>query len=132
MKAIVLVTLAVAALAAGKVIYTPSEVQYADKDFLMKQKAILEVFQHVHQKEIHTSLWTDSKAFNYEEYLTKYEKPQLVKDFFAHYNAGRLIDFDVPFTPVYEEHMTEAKMLFNVFYYAKDWETFYKTVEWAR
>lgn len=132
MKAIVLVTLAVVALAAGKVLYTPAEVKYADKDFLMKQKAILEVFQHVHQKEVHTTLWTDSKNFKYVDYLGKFDNQDYVKDFFTHFEHGRLIDFDVPFTPVYDEHMKEAKMLFNVFFYAKDWETFYKTVEWAR
>jgi hypothetical protein len=131
MKAIVLV-LALAAFAAGKVIFKPTEVQYGDKDFLMKQKAILEVFQHVHQKEVHTTMWADSKDFKFEDYFTKFEKPELVKDFYAHYTHGRLIDFEVPFTPVYDEHMKEAKMLFNVFFYAKDWETFYKVVEWAR
>lgn len=133
MKAVVLATFAVVAtLAAGYVVVPEKEVKFADKDFLLKQKAILEVFQHVHQKEVHTKLWADSKTYKIEENYPKYDKVELVKDFVEHFNHGRLIEFDVPFTPLYEEHMEEAKMLFNVFYYAKDWETFYKTIEWAR
>lgn len=36
------------------------------------------------------------------------------------------------FSVFYKEHLKQAKALFNVFYYAKDFETFYKTAVWAR
>ncbi|XP_025160733.1 arylphorin subunit alpha isoform X2 [Harpegnathos saltator] len=36
------------------------------------------------------------------------------------------------FSPYYEEHREEVKMLFKLFYCAKDFQTFYKTAAWAR
>lgn len=36
------------------------------------------------------------------------------------------------YSPYYEEHREEMKLLFKLFYYAKDFQTFYKTAAWAR
>lgn len=36
------------------------------------------------------------------------------------------------FSIFYDQHMKEAIALFKLFYYAKDYETFYKTAVWAR
>jgi len=36
------------------------------------------------------------------------------------------------YSPYYEEHRYEMKTLFKLFYYAKDFQTFYKTAAWAR
>lgn len=33
---------------------------------------------------------------------------------------------------MYQEHLEQAIALFKLFYYAKDWKTFYKTAVWAR
>lgn len=132
MKAITLVTLAlVASLASAYVVVPEKEIKYADQDFLMKQKAILEVFQHVHQKEVHTKLWTDSKTYNIEENFDKYTNIEAVKEFMTLYKHG-MLGFDELFTILNEDLKHEATALFNVFYYAKDWDTFYKTMLWAR
>jgi hypothetical protein len=106
-------------------------VKYADKVFLEKQKAILEVFQHVHQKEIHTQLWTDSKTYKIEEHYDSYTNVEAIKEFVRLYNHG-LLGFDEIFTVYNEEQKDEVAALFNIFFYAKDWETFYKTMVWAR
>lgn len=132
MKAILFVTLAlVASLASGYVVVPEKKQHYADKDFLIKQKAILEVFQHVHQKEIHTQLWTDSKAYMIEEHYDSYTNVEAVQEFVKLYKHG-LLAFDEIFTVMNEEQKDEVTALFNIFYYAKDWETFYKTMVWAR
>jgi Hemocyanin, all-alpha domain len=132
MKAILFVTLAaVASLASGYVVVPEKSVKYADQDFLIKQKAILEVLQHVHQKEIHTQLWTDSKTYRIEEHYDSYTNVEAVKEFVTLYNHG-LLGFDEIFTVMNEEQKDEVKALFNIFFYAKDWETFYKTMVWAR
>lgn len=39
---------------------------------------------------------------------------------------------DAIYSPYYEEHREEVKILFKLFYYAKDFQTFYKTAAWAR
>lgn len=36
------------------------------------------------------------------------------------------------YSPYYEEHREEMKILFKLFYSAKDFQTFYKTASWAR
>lgn len=132
MKAILFVTLAfVASLASGFVVIPEKDVHYADQDFLVKQKAILEVFQHVHQKEVHTQLWTDSKAYKIEEHYESYTNVEAVKEFMKLYHHG-LLGFEEIFTVLNEEQRDEVAALFNIFYYAKDWDTFYKTMVWAR
>lgn len=131
MKTIIVVVLAIASLAAGYVVVPEKEIKYADQDFLMKQKAILEVFQHVHQKEVHTKLWTDSKTYKIEENYDKYTNVEAVKEFVTLYTHG-MLGFDELFTVIDEDLVKEARALFNVFYYAKDWDTFYKTMLWAR
>lgn len=132
MKAVFLVTFAVvASLASAYVVVPETKVHYADKDFLIKQKAILEVFQHVHQKEIHTELWTDSKKYNIEEHYDSYTNIEAVKEFMVLYHHG-LLGFDEIFTVLNEAQREEVTALFNVFYYAKDWDTFYKSMVWAR
>lgn len=47
------------------------------------------------------------------------------------YKTGLLPRGEV-FSIFYEEHRHEAIALFHVLFYAKDWETFYKTACWAR
>lgn len=132
MKAITVVTLAlVSTLAFGYVVVPEKEIKYADQTFLMKQKAILEVFQHVHQKEIHTKLWTDSKTYKIEENYNKYTNVEAAKEFVTLYNHG-MLDFDEIFTVLNEDLVKEVTALFNLFYYAADWDTFYKTMLWAR
>jgi Hemocyanin, all-alpha domain len=131
MKAITLVTLVVIGLAGAYVVVPEKEIKYADTDFLMKQKAILEVFQHVHQKEVHTKLWTDAKTYKIEDNLDKYTNVTAVKEFVKLYKHG-MLEFDEIFTILNEDLKTEAAALFDLFYFAKDWDTFYKTMLWAR
>lgn len=132
MKTVSIVTLAlVATLAAGYVTVPKEKVRYADQDLLLKQKAILEVLQHVHQKEIHTTLWGISKKYKIEEHKDSYTNVQAVEEFLTLYKQG-LLGFDEIFTVMNEQQRKEVKALFNIFYYAKDWDTFYKTLVWAR
>jgi Hemocyanin, all-alpha domain len=132
MKAVFFLTFAVvASLASGYVVVPKNEVKFADQDFLIKQKAILEVFQHVHQKEVHTQLWTDSKTYKIEEHYESYTNVEAVKEFVRLYNHG-LLGFEEIFTVLNEDLKDEVTALFNIFFYAKDWETFYKTMVWAR
>lgn len=132
MKAIAIVTLAfVATLAAGYVSVPQKDVRYADHDMLIKQKAILEVLQHVHQKELHTTLWTVSKNYKIEENMDSYKNAEAVKEFVKLYKHG-MLGFDEIFTVLNEDQRKEVTALFNILYYSKDWDTFYKTMVWAR
>lgn len=119
------------ALACAHGYYMTKDVKYADKDLLMKQKAILDVFQHVHQHEVHTKLWEDSKTFNIEDYYDHYTNVEAVKEFYTWYQHG-MLTFDDIFSIYNEEHQKQVIALFHFFFYAKDWDTFYKSMVWAR
>ncbi|XP_055696122.1 hexamerin-1.1-like [Lutzomyia longipalpis] len=130
MRSITIFVLACATLALGYVV-PGTQVKYADKEFLYKQKALFEVLQHVHQHEIHTTLWDEAKAFKFEDYFDHYTNVTAVKEFYAIYKYG-MLPFDEVFSVLEDSHKYQVISLFNVFYYAKDWDTFYKSVVWAR
>ncbi|XP_053694777.1 hexamerin-1.1-like [Sabethes cyaneus] len=111
--------------------YMTKDVKNGDKTFLVKQKAILEIFQHIHQPELHTSLWDDSKKYDVEQNLDHYTNVKAVKEFVDLYNHG-MLPMEEIFSIHNEFHREEVIALFHLFYYAKDWDTFYKTMCWAR
>lgn len=43
-----------------------------------------------------------------------------------------MLSRDAIYSPYYEEHREEMKLLFKLFYNANDFQTFYKTAAWAR
>uniref|UniRef100_A0A1B0D916 Uncharacterized protein n=1 Tax=Phlebotomus papatasi TaxID=29031 RepID=A0A1B0D916_PHLPP len=131
MRSITIFVLACATLALGYVVPPGGQVKYADKDFLYKQKALFEVLQHVHQHEIHTTLWDEAKTFSFENYFDHYSNVTAVKEFYSIYKHG-MLPFDEVFSVLEDTHQYQVVSLFNVFYYAKDWDTFYKSVVWAR
>ncbi|XP_062540228.1 hexamerin-1.1-like [Armigeres subalbatus] len=130
MKSILVVSV-VCLLAYANGSYMTKDVKYGDESFLVKQKAILEVLQHVHQAELHTSLWEESKKINIEDYQNNYTNEEAVKEFLQLYKHGML-----PMEEIYSLHneyqRKEVIALFHLFYYAQDWDTFYKTMIWAR
>ncbi|GAB0094124.1 hypothetical protein DMENIID0001_093520 [Sergentomyia squamirostris] len=130
MKGIVLVFFACAvALSSGYCMV--SNVKSVDKDFLYKQKAILEVLQHVHQHEIHTQMWEDSKTYMVNEHFDDYTNVMAVKEFWMYYEMG-MLPLDEVFSVFSEMQRKQVMSLFYFFYYAKDWDTFYKSMVWAR
>jgi hypothetical protein len=117
------------ALASGY--YQKKDVHYADSTFLVKQKAFFDVLQHVHQNDVFTKLYEESKTFNLLEWREHFTKPHVVDEFDFMYKHGMLPMNEI-FTIMNKEHLEEVISLFHVFYYAKDWDTFYKTMVWAR
>lgn len=55
----------------------------------------------------------------------------VVQEFLYWYRQG-MLNRDAIFSPYYEEHREEMKILFKLFLDAKDFQTFYKTASWAR
>nr|XP_029723400.1 hexamerin-1.1-like [Aedes albopictus] len=127
----VLVVTVVCMLAYASGSYMTKDVKYGDETFLKKQKAILEIFQHIHQPELHTFLWEESKGFEVEQNLDHYSNVEAVKEFLRFYKHG-MLPMEEIFSIHNEFHREEVIALFHLFYYAKDWDTFYKTMVWAR
>jgi hypothetical protein len=103
----------------------------ADQAFLVKQKALLELVQHPYQVDVQPHLVDIANGWKFEDHLDKYTNVEAVKHFIKHIKHG-LIGHDETFTIYNTVHRDQTVDLFRVFFSAKDWETFYKTMVWAR
>lgn len=140
------------ALASGAVHTSKTPTKFVDETFLVKQKAILDLLQHVHQKDIYTELKTMTdkmhvkefvnldydynkhvKEFlNYDsDYKNKFTNVEAVMEFVKLYRLGMLPRGEL-FSIMNETHRRQVIALFHLFYYAKDWESFYQAAVFAR
>ncbi|XP_071873942.1 hexamerin 70c [Bombus fervidus] len=105
----------------------------ADMDFLHKQKKIFDLLLYVRQADLSDAEWYDiGRNYNMETNVDMYKDKNVVQKFFWWYKQGMFLVRDAIFTPFNTEHVYEMKMLFELFYNAKDFQTFYKTACWAR
>ncbi|XP_077301312.1 arylphorin-like [Arctopsyche grandis] len=102
----------------------------ADKDFLLKRQKIFDLLNHVNQ-EFGDEYVKIAKEYSIEDHIDQYTNVKAVKEFVKFYKRGFVTKFKL-FCLTFDKHRDEAVALFNVFYYAKDFETFYKTACWAR
>jgi hypothetical protein len=103
----------------------------ADKEWLEREKAVLYLFDWVNQPSYHSEVAEYAKNFKYEGKYDMWTKPEYAKEFFWYYEHDILPQGEV-FSVFYPEHLKQAIALFKTFYYAKDWETFYRFACWAR
>nr|CAD7194817.1 unnamed protein product [Timema douglasi] len=76
-----------------------------------------------------------SKAPRGSEYLCRFYSlrfPKEVKKFVFLYKNGFFLPRSDIFVPLEKEHSEQAKLLSELFYDAKDYDTFFKTAVWAR
>lgn len=106
-------------------------VHFADSAMLSKQKIIFDVFQHIHQNNLNTELRSVADSFFIDKYIDHFEKPEVVTQFLFFVQKG-LLPMNAVFSIMNEYHREQVIALFHVFYYAKDWDTFYKSMAWAR
>ncbi|KAG4073931.1 hypothetical protein HA402_014136 [Bradysia odoriphaga] len=125
------ITILVLACALARGIYMTNDVKYADSSFLVKQKAILEILQQVHQNDVLPKLYEEAKLFKWVDVRDCFTKPEVVDEFMRFYEHG-MLGLNEVFSVMDHEHRKEVIALFNVFYYANSWEIFRKTIGWAR
>ncbi|XP_011305291.1 uncharacterized protein [Fopius arisanus] len=105
----------------------------ADKVYLTKQKRVYELFWHIDQPTtVHPEFYQIARAWNLEDHVDAYPHHQhVVQEFVQRWKYG-LLPREAVFTSYHPEHVEEVKALFNLFYHAKDFETFYNMAIWAR
>ncbi|XP_036324320.1 larval serum protein 2 [Rhagoletis pomonella] len=125
---VVLVALALFASVSSKNI----ESRTADKDFLIKQKFILEILQHVYQDDVFITKY-DSSYYEYKpwEHVADYHKHETLEHFFELWQHKPMHDDEI-FSIMYERHVEYGVGLARLLYLAKDWETFTHAAMWAR
>ena len=111
--------------------YMTNEVKYADSDFMVKQKAIFEIFANIWQPEIHNSYYDEAKNFNYLTIKDKITNEHAFECFSNCYEKC-FIGMEDIFSPLQKEHNHQMLAVFKMLYYAKDWDAFYKFMIWAR
>lgn len=123
--------LLLACLAAVSARYMTNEVKHADDEFMVKQQAIFEMFMNVWQKEIHNEYYDYAAKFKFEDYKDKFGGEGTYDNFMHFYNFG-FLGMDVVFAPFQTEQNKQMMAVFKMLYYAKDWNTFYHFMSWAR
>ncbi|XP_011255341.2 arylphorin subunit alpha [Camponotus floridanus] len=125
-----LLLLALMALCTSKGLHITGKT--ADLDFLHKQKKLYELLFFVKQ-----NIFTDmefhkiGRDYNIESNIDLYDDKLNVQDF-LHLHKSGVLSRNAIFSPYYEEHREEVKIVFKLFFSAKDFQTFYKTACWAR
>lgn len=102
----------------------------SSSDLFTKQKAVLDVFQHVFQHNLHNvDFFKQSQEFKFVP--EKYDDAHVYNYFNEKY---RLIDFHdhEEYTITEDTHRDATYALYKFFVSAKDLDTFYRTVAWAR
>lgn len=123
--------LLLACLAAVNAKYMTENVKFATDDFMVKQKAIFEIFMNVWQPEIHNSYYEMSQKFKFSDYSGKFTNAEAYEDFMHHFKHG-FLGMDEIFAPFQTDQNEQIMAVFKMFYYAADWNTFYNFMSWAR
>ncbi|XP_015112052.1 arylphorin subunit alpha [Diachasma alloeum] len=108
------------------------ETHTADMDFLHKQKKIYELFFYIDQpKLIGSEFYEVGRSYDIEQNIDLYKDKMVPREFLYRFKLG-MLPRGALFSVYYKEHREELRVLFKLFYYAKDFATFYKTASWAR
>lgn len=111
--------------------FMTNEVKYADDDFMVKQKAIFEIFMHVWQPELHNTYYDTAKSWNFKDFKDKFTNVEAYDNFVHYYQYG-FLGMEEIFAPFQTDQNEQMLAVFKMFYYAKDWDTFYHFMVWAR
>ncbi|XP_014203393.1 arylphorin subunit alpha-like [Copidosoma floridanum] len=131
---IVFTLLAVSLTAATGYQYEYSYKTYtADVDFLHKQKKVFDLLAYVDQNIItDTEYYEYGHTFELANHIEYFTNQDAVSEFLEYWKSGDYLSRDALFSYYNDEHLYEMKLLYQVFYFAKDFTTFYKAACWAR
>lgn len=103
----------------------------ADKDFLLKQKRIISILYHMNQPELRPDLFKEGNEYNVEAHMDNYTNKTAVKEFMRLMKHG-FLPHDTIYSIYYPHTIRETTTVFRLMYYAKDFDTFYKTALFLR
>lgn len=91
----------------------------------------MRLFRYLNQPSYYKDHVELAENFNLEQNYNNYVNPEVAKYFYQIYQYGLLPRGQI-FSIFYEEHLQQAIALYKLFFYAKDYQTFYNTAVWAR
>ncbi|RVE54710.1 hypothetical protein evm_000477 [Chilo suppressalis] len=101
-----------------------------DAPTLARQYKVLELLQNLDVVNFYEN-YPHTKDYDISAHATKYEKPEVVEKFLSMYQKDFLPKYNV-FNIFNEKIREQTKALYDVFYYAKDFDTFFNSAVWAR
>nr|WGN96261.1 setae polypeptide [Ochrogaster lunifer] len=102
-----------------------------DSDFITRQKKVLSLVENVEQVTEFFDYYPIGKNYSIEDNIDNYTNKKAVEEFLKLYRTGYLPKYFV-FSVFQESLRDEAIAYFRVLYYAKDFETFYKTAAFGK
>ncbi|KRT78719.1 hypothetical protein AMK59_6997 [Oryctes borbonicus] len=131
---LILVTLFAIALASRTVVKLSKQkqdLQHRMNEILQLEKITLRLFRYIEQPDYYDDQKEIAVNYDIEDHIDNYQNSQAVREFWDLNRLGFLPKDEV-FSIFNENHRREAISLFKILYYAKDYETLYKTACWAR
>ncbi|GBP02146.1 Arylphorin subunit alpha [Eumeta japonica] len=133
MKTVLLLAGLVALVAGGSL--PPShdvETKPVDQDFVVRQKKVFSLLRHIQQIDRDSEYYKIGYEYDIEANIGDYTNKKAVEEFLLYYKHHGFLPKGLIFSVFYENMREQAVALYHLFYYAKDFETFYKTAAWAR
>ncbi|CAG9788679.1 unnamed protein product [Diatraea saccharalis] len=96
------------------------------------QYQVLEFFENCKQINTAAGYYKVGQEYNIKANVQNYKKPEVVSTFFSFYEQDDFLPTHEIFSVFNHNMRQQAKALYDLFYYAKDFDTFYKTAAWAR
>ncbi|KAL0821710.1 hypothetical protein ABMA28_005136 [Loxostege sticticalis] len=128
MRAVVLLVLAIAAMAAGRQV---EDTMLVTMDIKQRQMFILKLLNHVMEPVMYKEIEDIGKNFNIEENIQLFTRTDVVKMFVKNMKLGMLPRGEI-FTIHVDRQLKEVVTMFHMLFYAKDFVTFIKTACWMR
>ncbi|XP_063387417.1 arylphorin subunit alpha-like [Cydia fagiglandana] len=107
------------------------ELKSVDAQFVERQYKVLRLLESIEQYRKDADWFKLGYEYDVEANIDNYTNKKAVEEFLLYYKSGFMPKYKT-FSVFYDEMREEAIALFKLFYYAKDFETFYKTAAFAR
>ncbi|XP_050665708.1 hexamerin-like isoform X1 [Leptidea sinapis] len=133
MKTTIVVMLSICLSINAYLIKVPTEPlvpRLAPLDWVQVQKAMLPFFENICEESTDPTIIKLSREFTFD--ASGYLKPSVVDNFHTLKTGKGLLPKGQIFSEVNIDHLDELRIIYELLYNAKDFDTFYKTACWAR
>ncbi|KAI5630883.1 hemocyanin, ig-like domain-containing protein [Phthorimaea operculella] len=95
------------------------------------QKLLLPLFENVCEESVNPTTVRLAQEFGMDSTKGFYLRPEVITEFQKLKTEGLLPKGEI-FTDYNPEHRKQLRVIFELFYYAKDFDTFYKAASWSK
>ncbi|XP_044272296.1 hexamerin-like [Tribolium madens] len=101
-------------------------------NYSQQQRDVWRLFKYINQPSYYKDHVEIAHSYNFYDHANSYAKPEVVEEFYKYFKYDTFLQRGEIFSVFHGEHLKQAIALFKLFYYANDFDTFYKTAVWAR